>query len=215
LKQAQKRDYQYRVTVGRTARSKLLFNEAGDMVGTNEKENSQLSSSTSQLAPRSILKSNVSNKEDHFAVGLRQLQMIDIEDDDDFDQDGRGPTKQAPLVFEDLDSNDSSSYVPEDSETHGVDNEGIGTSTGAGASGIRFVDDGLNEVREYRADLAAEHTDRLPEWWMETVPYRTLEDVLGVDFIDDAKIDWIDRQVLRSNEDERTSSLNDTLRPKE
>jgi hypothetical protein len=40
---------------------------------------------------------------------------------------------------------------------------------------IRF-DDSFNVVHEYEKDIGAEHTDRLPVWWMKSVPHYNLED---------------------------------------
>jgi hypothetical protein len=40
---------------------------------------------------------------------------------------------------------------------------------------VRF-DDSFNVVHEYEIDVVAEHTDRLPLWWMNAVPHYTLED---------------------------------------
>ena len=204
LKEAQKRDFQQRVAIGRTARSKLLFNDSGDMVGTKEDENETHVSSESKPAPQSILKKDRQKPEDHAALGIKQLQMIDSSDsDDDFRSDD-----QIPRVFEDLDDLKEASFsgmqsvtsnfeagneltITEGGSDKQVDDEVLGSSTSAAAAGIRFVDDGLNEVRVYQADIVAEHTDRLPEWWMQTVPYRTLEEVYGVDSIDDANLDCV------------------------
>mmetsp|Transcript_9192 Transcript_9192/g.23281 ORF Transcript_9192/g.23281 Transcript_9192/m.23281 type:complete len:464 (-) Transcript_9192:200-1591(-) len=188
LKEAQKRDYQQRVAIGQTTRSKLLFNDAGDMVGTKEEENQTRVSSENQPAPRSILKTDRWNHKDQAALGIKQLQMIDSFDDDD---DSRS-YDQVPRVFEDLDDLNEASFSriqattsdsrggseltkTESENDEQLGDEALGSSIGAAAAGIRFVDDGLNKVREYQADIVAEHTDRLPEWWMQTVPYRTLE----------------------------------------
>eukprot|EP00529_Nitzschia_sp_RCC80_P008658 CAMPEP_0113491054 /NCGR_PEP_ID=MMETSP0014_2-20120614/27361_1 /TAXON_ID=2857 /ORGANISM="Nitzschia sp." /LENGTH=1162 /DNA_ID=CAMNT_0000384839 /DNA_START=120 /DNA_END=3609 /DNA_ORIENTATION=- /assembly_acc=CAM_ASM_000159 len=204
LKEAQKRDYQQRVAIGQTTRSKLLFNDAGDMVGTKEEENQTRVSSENQPAPRSILKTDRWNHKDQAALGIKQLQMIDSFDDDD---DSRS-YDQVPRVFEDLDDLNEASFSriqattsdsrggseltkTESENDEQLGDEALGSSIGAAAAGIRFVDDGLNKVREYQADIVAEHTDRLPEWWMQTVPYRTLEEVHGVESIDDANLDSI------------------------
>ena len=201
LKEAQKRDYQQRVAIGRTTRSKLLFNDAGDMVGTKEDESQTHVSSESQPAPQSILKKDRPKSGDHAALGIKQLQMIDSSDDDD---DSRSED-QVPRVFEDLDdlneagvraatSNSQAGNELTNTESENdqhIDDETLGSTIGAAAAGIRFVDDGLNEVREYQGDIVAEHTDRLPEWWMQTVPHRTLEEVYGVDSIDDEHLDSI------------------------
>ncbi|KAG7358123.1 hypothetical protein IV203_014710 [Nitzschia inconspicua] len=48
------------------------------------------------------------------------------------------------------------------------------TSANANCS-IRF-DDSFNVVHEYETDVAAEHSDRLPLWWMKGVPHDILQD---------------------------------------
>ena len=198
LRQAQKRDQQHRLALGRSTQSKLLYNDLGDLVGTKEDERSHLSPK-SKSPPRSILKSSTTTAripcgksaaviEDEPVRSLPHLQMLDLDEDDGDEQD------QTPRVFDDLDDADSRNEELTSEQANIDDCDGDEedekteiqvSSSGAAAAGIRFVDDGLNEVRTFKADIVAEHTDRLPEWWMSGVPHRTLEEVLGVESVDD------------------------------
>lgn len=204
LKEAQKREHKQRVALGRSTQSKLLYNEAGDLVGTKQGQESPTTPilSPSQQTPRSILKSSFSSSPRPStsvgdepprspALGLAQLQMLDVNDqegddrnnDNDGDDAASKSSSWSSLPPPELEGDD---YGEEAADASGqTEPNDIINSSGAAAAAIRFVDDELNEVREFSVDVVAEHTDRLPEWWMDKTPYRTLEEVMGVENIDD------------------------------
>lgn len=88
----------------------------------------------------------------------------------EFESGGAGPetSKDPP----------SDNNQPPQVESAQVDGIGAETILSRKGGGIRF-DETSNTVVEFECDIMAEHSDRLPEWWMDNTPYDMLEELEG------------------------------------
>jgi hypothetical protein len=100
--------------------------------------------------------------------GITSNTVVEEKDDnDDGDNDVAVETENAATVAASLDMLDQIDVLTSLKEEEAPSKSMNGS--------IRF-DDSCNVVHEYETDVAAEHTDRLPLWWMEGVPHDTLQE---------------------------------------